>query len=62
MAQRSEEEREVCAAEQAGDLHETVAFLESFGGGGVVVVDFPSQRMHSKGEQGNQTRSEPVSM
>lgn len=52
----------MCAAEQAGDLHETVAFLDSFGGGGVVVVDFPSQRMHSKGEQGNQTRSEPVSM
>jgi hypothetical protein len=61
MAQRSEVEIEECAAEQARDLHETVAFLETFGGV-VVVVDLPSQRIHSKGEHGNQTRSEPVSM
>lgn len=63
MAQRSEEEREECAAEQAGELHETVAFLWILGRGVVVQgLYLPSQRMHSKGEQGNQIRSEPVSM
>lgn len=63
MAQRSEEEWEEWTAEQARDLHETEAFLGTLGGGAVVDgLYFPSQRMHSKGEQGNQTRSEPVSM
>lgn len=52
--------------EQAGDLHE-VGFAEEErlrGEGFRIVLGLYlfSQRMHSKGLQGNQTRSLPVSM
>lgn len=62
MAQRSEVGREEWAAEQARDLHGRREAEETLRGGGEGDVVLPSQRMHSKGEQGNQTRSEPVSM
>jgi hypothetical protein len=63
-AQRSEEGREECATEQAGEAQEMRR--ESAGGGRMVEfklgLGLPSQSMHSKGEQGNQTMSLPVSM
>lgn len=66
MAQRSEEERVECAAAQEGDLQETnaAAVEETLKTAAAAVFGsvFPSQRMHSKGEQGNQMRSLPVSM
>lgn len=69
MAQRSGEEREVCAAEQEGDSHETGEAAAAEDKLKMVVDEviddgsyFPSQRMHSNGEQGNQTRSLPVSI
>lgn len=65
IAQRSEFGRLECTAEHADDLQETgVAVLDSFGGGMEAREAFsalPSQRMHSKGWHGNQTRSLPVS-
>ena len=66
IAQRSELGRLECAAEHAEDLQETgVAVVESLGGGveeaKEVFSVLPSQRMHSKGWHGNQTRSLPVS-
>jgi hypothetical protein len=64
MAQRSEVGREECAVEHAGEAQETSR--ESAGGGKMVEFELglssPSQSMHSKGEQGNQTISLPVSM
>lgn len=63
MAQRSAEGRAECAAEQAGDLHDTSEDFEMFFRGvRLPGLYLPSQRMHSKGEQGNQTMSLPVSM
>lgn len=64
MAQRSEEGRKEWAAEQAGELQGTKAVEEVTLGGGELgeMSGFPSQRMHSKGAHGNQTRSLPVSM
>lgn len=63
-AHRSEEEREECAAEHAGAAQDMRR--ESAGGGEMVEFELglglPSHSMHSKGEQGNQTRSLPVSM
>lgn len=63
-AQRSEEGREECAVEHAVEAQETSR--ESAGGGKMVEfklgLSLPSQSMHSKGEQGNQTMSLPVSM
>ncbi|KAJ6342427.1 hypothetical protein OIU78_010368 [Salix suchowensis] len=63
IAQRSELGRLECAAEHAEDLQETgAAVLESLGGGveeaREVFSTLPSQRMHSKGWHGNQTRRE----
>lgn len=63
-AQRSETGRLEWAAEHADDLQGTgLAVAESFGGGDETVAfsALPSQRMHSNGRQGNQTRSLPVS-
>lgn len=64
MAQRSDEGREEWAAEQDGCEQESNEELGGGGGGGggEEGVGLPSQRMHSKGAQGNQTRSLPVSM
>lgn len=63
MAQRSEFEAELCAAEHAGDLHETATlWVMLVGGEELGSLGFPSQRMHLNGAQGNQTRSLPVSM
>ena len=59
-AQRSEGEAKLCAAEHAGDLHETATLRVVLTGG--EALGFPSQRMHLKGAQGNQTKSLPVSM
>lgn len=59
MAQRSEDGREECAAEQEGEEQGTVVAEEEREvreGGGL-----DSQRMQVKGRQGNQTRSLPVS-
>lgn len=60
IAQRSGEDMEECAAEHAGDWQETR--WERVTLRGVVALNLPSQRMHSKGAHGNQTRSLPVSM
>ena len=60
MAQRSEEGREEWAAEQEEDLHGT-AVAEEERLRGEESGGFDSQRMHSNGEQGSQTRSLPVS-
>ena len=60
IAQRSWEDIEECAAEHAGDWHETRRERVTFRG--VVALNLPSQRMHSKGAHGNHTRSLPVSM
>ena len=61
MAQRSDEEREEWTAEQEGELQgmreEEGKVVEEREG----KPRLPSQRMHSKGEQGSQTRSLPVS-
>lgn len=62
MAQRSEEERELWAVEQARDLHVRREDFETLRGVRVLGSYLPSQRMQSKGEQGNQTTSLPVSM
>lgn len=65
IAQRLEVGRLECTEEHADDSQWTVlAVDESFRGGADETVSFsalPSQRMHSKGWQGNQTRSLPVS-
>lgn len=49
-----------CAAEHAGDWHDTACECVMFGG--FAALNSPSQRMHSKGAHGNHTRSLPVSM
>uniref|UniRef100_A0A2P2NGA9 Uncharacterized protein MANES_02G039000 n=1 Tax=Rhizophora mucronata TaxID=61149 RepID=A0A2P2NGA9_RHIMU len=67
IAQRLEVGRLEWAAEHAAVLQGTVAAAEEILGSGdeelplVSAPGLPSQRMHSKGWQGNQTRSLPVS-
>lgn len=63
ITQRSEEEAKLCAAEHARDLHETATLrVMLVGGEALGSLGFPSQRIHLKGAQGNQTKSLPVSM
>ena len=50
-------------AQRSEDLHDTAVVLEIFDGFMLIKgLGFPSQSLHSKGAQGNQTRSLPVSM
>lgn len=64
MAQRSAEGSEEWTEEQEGEAQETEVAQEVLKPAviGVEGSYLPSQSMHSKGEQGNQTRSLPVSI
>lgn len=61
IAQRSEDDREEWAAEQEVDWQETGETRDVLRMAGLG-LGLPSQRMQLKGEQGNHTRSLPVSM